>query len=135
MLWTPDKQYSNDPFDSESQLEAAIAQVSKELFGQNRIYLEIKKLIGAKGKTKNIPDGYLIDLTSKKEPRLFVVENELASHDPLRHVAAQILQFSLSFETTPFKLKAVLKDALKLDKPALQICEAYATTNGFENVD
>jgi hypothetical protein len=63
------------------------------------------------------------------------VENELASHDPLNHVAVQILEFSLSFETSPFKLKAILKEALKANKAGLQICEAYASTNGFENVD
>ena len=135
MLWTPEKQYANDPFENEPQLEAAITEVSKTLFGPNRIYLDVKKLIGAKGKTKNIPDGYLLDLTSKKEPRLYVVENELASHDPLNHVAVQILEFSLSFETTPFKLKAILKDALKADKAGLQLCESYAASNGFENID
>ena len=135
MLWTPDKQYANDPFETEAQLEAAITEVSKTMFGPNRIYLDVKKLIGAKGKTKNIPDGYLLDLTSKKDPRLYVVENELASHDPLNHVAVQILEFSLSFETTPFKLKGILKDALKADKAGLQLCESYAASNGFENVD
>jgi hypothetical protein len=135
MLWTPDKQYLNDPFENEPQLETAILEVSDVLFGPNRIYLDVKKLIGGKGKTKNIPDGYLIDLTSKKEPRLFVVENELASHDPLNHVAVQILEFSLSFETSPFKLKAILKEALKANKAGLQTCEAYAAANGFENVD
>ncbi len=135
MIWTPEKQYANDPFENELQLEAAITDVSKTLFGPNRIYLDVKKLIGAKGKTKNIPDGYLLDLTSKKEPRLYVVENELASHDPLNHVAVQILEFSLSFETTPFKLKGILKDALKADKAGLQLCESYAASNGFENVD
>ena len=77
MLWTPDKHYLADPFEDEAQLEAAIVSVSSTLFGPNRIYLSVKKLIGAKGKTKNIPDGYLIDLASKKEPRLFVVENEI----------------------------------------------------------
>lgn len=87
MLWTPEKQYLNEPFEAESQLESAIAEVSATLFGPNRIYLDVKKPIGGKGRTKNIPDGYLIDLASKKEPRLFVVENELASHDPLNHVA------------------------------------------------
>ena len=135
MIWTPDNQYTNDPFETESQLESAIANVSATLFGPNRIYLDVKRLIGAKGKTKNIPDGYLIDLASKKEPRLFVVENELASHDPLNHVAVQILEFSLSFETSPFKLKAILKEALKADKASLQMCETYAAANGFENVD
>lgn len=106
MFWTSKDRYLNDPFETESQLESAIAEVSATLFGPNRIYLDVKKLIGARGKTKNIPDGYLIDLASKKDPRLFVVENELASHDPINHVAVQILEFSLSFETSPFKLKA-----------------------------
>jgi hypothetical protein len=135
MIWTPDKQYVNDPFENEPQLESAILEVSATLFGPNRIYLDVKKLIGGKGKTKNIPDGYLIDLTSKKDPRLFVVENELSSHDPLNHIAVQILEFSLSFETSPFKLKAILKETLKANKTGLQICEAYAAVNGFENVD
>src|SRR6185437_9323829 len=94
MLWTPDKHYLNDPFETEAQLEAAIADVADILFGASRIHLDVKKLVGVKGKTKNIPDGYLIDLTSKREPRLFVVENELASHDPLNHVAVQVLEFS-----------------------------------------
>jgi hypothetical protein len=48
------------------------------LFGATRIYLDAKKKIGGKGKIKNIPDGYLIDLTNTKEPKLNVVENELA---------------------------------------------------------
>ena len=135
MFWTPEKNYLNDPFETEAQLEAAIAEVSATLFGSNRIYMDVKKLVGAKGKTKNIPDGYLVDLTSKREPRLYVVENELASHDPLNHVAVQVLEFSLSFETSPFKLKAILKDALKASPAALQLCESYAAANGFENVD
>ncbi len=135
MFWTPEKHYLNDPFESEAQLEAAITEVSATLFGVNRIYLNVKRLVGVKGKTKNIPDGYLIDLTSKREPRIYVVENELASHDPLNHVAVQILEFSLSFESTPFKLKAILKDALKASPTSLQICKTYASTNGFENVD
>jgi len=135
MIWTATDQYLNDPFETEAQLESAIREVSSTLFGSERIYLDVKKLIGAKGKTKNIPDGYLIDLTSKREPRLFVVENELASHDPLNHVAVQILEFSLSFETSPFKLKAILKGALKANKAGLRMCESYAAANGFDNVD
>lgn len=57
MLWTPEKQYANDPFETESQLESAIAEVASSLFGPNRIYLDVKRLVGAKGKNKNVPDG------------------------------------------------------------------------------
>ena len=57
MLWTNKDHYLNDPFETESQLESAIGDVSATLFGPNRIYLDVKKLIGGRGKTKHIPDG------------------------------------------------------------------------------
>ncbi len=47
-------------------------EVSESLFGPSRIYLEVKKIIGKKGKTRNVPDAYLIDLASKKNPTLYV---------------------------------------------------------------
>jgi hypothetical protein len=135
MLWSPKKVYQNDPFDLETDFEEAVLEVKEALFGDSRIYLDIKKKIGAKGKIKNIPDGYLIDLSSDKEPRLYVVENELAKHDPLKHIASQILEFSLSFETSPLKVKSIVRDGLNKEKDALNQCESYAKANGFENMD
>ena len=86
MLWMPDKVYLEEPFELEKDLEAAITEVSNSLFGPSRIYLwtEVKKIIGKRGKTQNIPDAYLIDLTSKKNPTLYVVENELATRVTLQ---------------------------------------------------
>lgn len=135
MLWTKDKKFQPYPYSQEAELEAAISQVEGDLFGEQRLYLEVKKKIGAKGKTNNIPDGYLIDLTSAREPVLYVVENELASHDPLKHVAVQVLEFSLSFESAPHKVKGIVKDALAAQPAKWQLCEQYAAENGFENVD
>lgn len=135
MLWSPQKQYLSEPYDTEAELEKSIQELKDDLFGSRRIYLEVKKKIGKQGKTRNIPDAYLIDLTSKKEPMLYVVENELAKHDPLKHIAVQILEFSLSFETTPLKVKTIIKDVLRKDKAATQLCSEYATDNGFENID
>jgi hypothetical protein len=135
MLLGKDNTYFEDPFESESELEDAILEISQTLFGESRVYLPIKKKIGAKGKTRNIPDGYLIDLSSAKQPRLYVVENELAEHDPLKHVAVQILEFSLSFETSPHTIKNILKNALVEDKASFSICQDYAEKNGLENVD
>ena len=86
------------PCELEKQLESAIIEIQDQLFGPKRIYLDTKKMIDVKGKQRNIPDGYLLDLTSRKEPKLYVVENEQAPHVPLRHVAVQILQLSLFFE-------------------------------------
>jgi hypothetical protein len=134
MLWTTGGSYRKQPFGKEADLEEAIKEVSGELFGPNRIYLDVKKKIGTKSKS-NIPDGYLIDLSSSKEPILRVVENELASHDPLRHVAVQIIEFSLAFEHAPYKVKSVVKNALLADAGAMKKCESYAMANNFENVD
>jgi len=135
MLWTPDKIYENEPFELEEDFEAVILEVQGDLFGEERIYLDIKKKIGAKGKIKNIPDGYLIDLSSKKEPKLYVVENELVKHEPLKHIAVQVLEFSLSFETSPQKIKTLVKEALTKDKEAFAKCVDYANANDFENID
>ncbi len=122
-------------FSKEKDFEKAILMVEDDLFGADRIYLDVKKKIGAAGKTNNIPDGYLIDLSSAKEPVLYVVENELASHDYLKHIAVQILQFSLSFESSPHKVKSIIKEALSKDISKWDRCESFASQNGFENVD
>jgi len=135
MLWSEKKCYQIEPFERESDLESAILEAKDSLFGCSRIYLDMKKLIGHKGNTRNIPDGYLIDLTSVKEPILYLVENELAKHDPLKHIAVQILEFSLSFETSPQLVKAILKEGLSKNTSAWQKCSDYATKNGFENID
>ena len=135
MLWTSQHHYYPWPFDKEAELEATIAEVKPALFGESRIYLEVKKLIGEKGKTQNIPDGYLLDLSSPKRPVLYLVEVELGKHDPLRHIAQQLLNFSLSFKSTPQKMKAILRDHLMRSPETVQRCEVYAQANGFHNLD
>jgi hypothetical protein len=134
LLWTKDGIYRLAGYESESDLEAAINRVKSELFGERRIYLDVKKKIGAKAGLRNIPDGYLVDLSGQR-PRLYVVENELASHEPLRHIAVQILEFSLSFEAEPRAVKNILFNALHEQPDDLAKCEAYAASNNFRNLD
>lgn len=135
MLWMPDKLYMNEPFDLEKELESAVIEVADAMFGPDRIYLDLKKKIGAKGKVSNIPDGYLLDLSSTKEPRLYVVENELVKHEPLKHIAVQVLEISLSFESNPLSIKTFLKRAISQEQWIAQKCVDYANENGFENID
>ena len=135
MLWSANQKYYLNPFELESEFEKAVIEVLDSLFGKKRIYLDIKKKIGVKGKTVNIPDAYLIDLSSKKEPKLYVVENELAKHDPLRHIAVQILKFSLSFETSLFTIKNILKESLCDNEKGFDRLQKYANDNNFENID
>lgn len=134
VIWTPLGAYSSTDYRSEADLENAILQVQSELFGRNRIYLDVKRKIGAKGGLRNIPDGYLIDLNGAK-PRLYVVENELASHDPLRHVAVQLLEFSLSYSAERRTIKTILFNALQTSPPAKDLCEQYARLRNYRNLD
>jgi len=104
MIWSKNSVYTEFPFELESDLEKAINDCKESLFGKRRIYFDVKKKIGVKGKTNNIPDGYLLDLTENK-PRIFVVENELSRHHIVKHIAVQILEFSLSFTSSKLKIK------------------------------
>ena len=135
MLWNKDEKFIEVPFEKESELEHAVNEVKVALFGSTRIYLDDKKKIGQKGGTNNLPDGYLIDLTNKQDPKIFVVENDLASHQHLKHIAVQILEFSLSFETSKVKLKNIIKEMLQKRPNEWKKCEEFAKENGYENVD
>ena len=133
IIWSEQGSFKLAKFQSEADLETAILKVQGQLFGPNRHYLDVKKKIG-KGELRNVPDGYLLDLSGAK-PRLYVVENELQAHDPLRHIAVQILQFSLSFESEPIAVKRVLLAALNDRLEAKRECEQYVVRNGFRSLD
>lgn len=49
----PTRQFHPWPFDKEAELEATIAELKTALFGESRICLDVKKLIGEKGRTQN----------------------------------------------------------------------------------
>jgi len=134
VIWSPSGTWRRVEYQNEAELEAAVLKVQDRLFGSGRFYLDVKKRIGTKGSIQNVPDGYLLDLSGTK-PRLYVVENELQAHEPLRHIAVQILQFSLSFEAEPLGVKKILLHALQGQPDARKACEAYAANNGFRNVD
>jgi hypothetical protein len=134
IIWMEGEAYYLAEYSSESDFEKSILEVQTELFGQNRIYLDVKKRIGTRGGQRNVPDGYLIDLSGRK-PRLYVVENELAAHDPLRHVAVQILQFSLSFESEPRTVRTIVFDAIHSDLKTRTQCEEFVRLNRFRNLD
>lgn len=135
MLWNKEEEYTEIPYKKESELEEAVNEVKQALFGSTRIYLDDKKKIGQKGGTNNLPDGYLLDLTNKQDPKIFVVENDLASHQHLKHIAVQILEFSLSFESSKIKVKNVIKEMLQKRKNEWKKCENFAKHNGYDNVD
>jgi hypothetical protein len=134
MFWSSERQYRVWPFEQEAELESAILDAQSDLFGDTRVYLDVRSLIGASAK-QHAPDAYLIDLSSRYLPALYLVEVELAGRDPLRHVAQQLLNFDLSARTAPQRLRATLRQAVQKSPAALADCEAYALANGFATLD
>ena len=59
----------------------------------------------------------------------------MAAHDPLRHIAVQILEFSLSFEAERHGVKTILFNALLSREDAKAQCEQYVTSHGYRNLD
>ena len=134
-LWVNAGSYRLTDYTDEAELEGAILELRGRLFGTGRVYLDIKRKIGARGGQRNIPDGYLIDLRGSR-PQLYVVENELARHDPLSHIAVQILQFSLSFEANRLLVKSILMDALAEATDEQRMCLDYVNAHpDYRNLD
>ncbi len=61
-------------------------------------------------------------------------ENELAIHG-LKHIAVQVLEFSLSFETSKQKVKGFLREAILKDKAYIEILNEYIQKYNFQNID
>ena len=125
ILLENNEKFINDPFEKEIELEKSIISLQKEIFGENRIYINTKKLIGDRNRKQNIPDGYLLDLSNNRNPILYVVEVELASHDPLRHIAIQLLEFSLSYEASKQKIKEIIKKSIREESDSLNRCNDF----------
>lgn len=73
------------------ELHRFVKKYYKEIFGKNSIYFEAKtSLKSSSGIIHSIPDGYVIDPSKRK---LYVVENELASHPVYEHIVTQLTKF------------------------------------------
>ncbi|MBX3722791.1 MAG: hypothetical protein KF713_13200 [Turneriella sp.] len=135
MIFANDKLYSKYPFQLEKDFEAAVIELQKYIFGPKRLYIDVKKKIGAKNGTQNIPDGYLLDLSNSKNPSIIVVENELSAHEPIKHIALQILEFSLSYESSPVEVKSIIRDAISKNPELMRRCNDFINANAYENID
>ena len=119
---------------SEKEFEDAVVANTGAIFGSGRYYIDCKRRVGTKGKKQNVADGYLLDFR-RNEARLFVVENELATHDAFSHIGVQLLGFSYSHDLAARQLKAVLFEEVCKRPEILVACESYAKERGYRNVD
>ena len=108
-----DKIYYLTDFANEEELEDNLEKLSNDIFGPGKIFLRFKKRIGIS--TKTIPDGYLLDLSSKK-PELYFVESELDTHDVVRHISVQLMNFYFSYNEDHTGLRNILSEQINNDQ-------------------
>lgn len=126
--------YSKYDFSKEKDLENKIVEYSKEIFGKDTVYLDIKKKI-SKGEVIAIPDGYLIDFTFENNPRLYIIENELISHDVYKHIGEQILKFGVSYKHSGHKLKKVFLEYIEANKDDNVLITEKLKKSKYRNID
>lgn len=135
ILVTPQGIFKLYQFDTEEKFERCVVSQVETIFGRSCVYLDCKRRIGKPGTRQSIPDAYLIDFSSQREPKLFVVETEIASHDLFQHIGVQILQFAHSFASAPRQVKQLLFDEIAKDTRVYEVCDSYAQEYGLRNVD
>lgn len=127
--------YTQYTYLKEDEFEKMIVDHSSSIFGSAGIYFDIKKLIGTPKKGATIPDGYYLDLTFHNDPRLYLVEVELNSHDVYGHIGEQILRFGISSETDKYKIKNHLLSAVNKDNSKKKKLSDYFVKSKYDNIN
>lgn len=132
-LISENKTYKYYEYSNEAEFEKIIVDKSKQIFGSNTVYIDIKKKIG--NEIVTIPDGYLIDFSFAEKPRLYIIENEISSHDPYKHIGSQLLKFGISYKASGRKLKQLILDFLIANKDYYDFVEKRSKMAGYRNTD
>jgi len=128
------KIYIPHEYNQESEFEKQVIQYSNEIFGLNTVYIDVKKRIG-NDNILTIPDGYLIDVSFKADPRLYIIENELVIHDPYKHIGQQLLKFAISYKASGRLIKKFLLDNILKSKNNHDIVSTGFKKGGYRNID
>ncbi len=127
------KVYKYYEYQLENEFEKVIIENYQQIFGANTIYIDIKRKIGDNIVT--IPDGYLIDFSFIENPKLYIIENELSTHDPYRHIGSQLLKFAISYKASGRNIKKFILDFLISNKEKYDFAESRLKKAGYRNID
>jgi hypothetical protein len=127
------KEYSLFDFDNEAEFEKAVIENQKYLFGKDSVYVDVKKRIG-RDDHRGIPDAFLIDFYNAKRPQLYIVENEIASHDVYSNITEQIARFGTSIISSASQIRKVLIKAIESEPGTKREIENYLPQTIFKNI-
>jgi len=126
-------EYSLYDFDNEAELEKAVIENQKYLFGKDSFYIDVKKKIG-RDNHRGIPDAFLIDFYDVKKPQLYIVENEIASHNIYSNITEQIARFSTSIASSSGQIRNILIKAIESDSKIKNEIGKYLQLTLFKNI-
>ena len=132
-LISENRTYKYYEYNNEAEFEKVIVDNAKQIFGNNTVYIDIKKKIGDNIVT--IPDGYLIDFSFAGKPRLYIIENEISTHDPYKHIGSQLLKFGISYKASGRNIKKFILDFLMTNKDYYDFVEKRFKKAGYRNID
>lgn len=119
---------------SEAVFERDVMAHSRNIFGPESLNIDVKKKI-RNNNIVSIPDGYLIDFSFRFEPRLYIIENELVTHDPYKHIGQQLLKFATSYKASGRNIKDfLLKDILE-SREKKKFVEGHLRNLAVRNID
>jgi predicted transport protein len=112
-LWTPK--------DEEKEFHPLIKEHSKEIFGEDSLYFDVKHKLISRSGIGSIPDAYVISLSKPYD--WYIVEIELASHRVYEHIVPQISKFISGIENlrSQREVRDVLYKEITQDK-VLKAC-------------
>lgn len=128
-----DKEFIYYEYINEAEFERCIVENANKIFGEKSIYVDIKKRIG--DSILSIPDGYLLDFSFINEPKLYIIENELVTHDPYKHIGQQILKFAISYKASGRKIKRFLLEEIQKNKYYLELVNDFIEKAKYRNID
>lgn len=128
------RQFTPVRYSSEANFEQLVKSLSDSIFGTSTLYLDVKKRI-KKNEIISVPGGYLLDLTQPKEPKLYVVENELANHDAFRHIGIQLLKFITGFDESKTTIREFLMAKIQSHQDLLERLEDNCKRSSYRNID
>lgn len=126
-------EYSLYDFDNEAEFEKAVIENQKYLFGKDSVYIDVKRRIG-RDNHRGIPDAFLIDFYDAKKPQLYIVENEIASHNVYSNITEQIARFGTSIVSSANQIRNVLINAIDSEPETKKEIEKYLSQTVFKTV-
>ena len=127
--------YYHFTYTIEEDFEKMIIENVESIFGKDGIYFNLKKRIGTPKKGATIPDGYYLDLTFHNDPKLYLVEIELNSHDVYGHIGEQILRFGISTEIDKYKIKSLLLEDITNSQTKKDKLENFFSNSKYNNTN